>query len=68
VKYIWWAREIHPLIRPPKKFNERQKRRWHEQPILLGSLIKGRDIMACKMTLVHRRMSLGMGFHQGDTT
>jgi hypothetical protein len=57
-----------PLVRPPKKSNERQKRRWHEQPVLPGSSTKGRDIMACKMTLKHWRMSLGMWLRQGDTT
>jgi hypothetical protein len=49
VKSIWWVREIHPLIRPPKKSNEKQKRRWHEQPVWPGSSIKGRGITACRI-------------------
>jgi hypothetical protein len=68
VKSIWWAKEIHPLIRPPKKSSERQKRRCHEQLVWPGISIKGRDIMAYRMTLEHQRMSLGMGLCQGDTT
>jgi hypothetical protein len=68
MKSIWWAREIHPLIGPLKKSNERQKRRWHEQPILPGSSIKGKDTTTCKMTPEHQRMRLGMGLRQGDTT
>jgi hypothetical protein len=50
---MWWAMEIHHLIRPLKKSNDKQKRRWHEQPVWPGSSIKGKCIMAYKMTLEH---------------
>jgi hypothetical protein len=53
VNSIWWAKEIHPLQRPPKKSIKRQKRRWHGLPIWPGSSIKGRGITACRMTLGH---------------
>jgi hypothetical protein len=68
VKSIWWAREIHPLPRLPKKSNERQKRRWHEHPVWPRSSIKRKGIMASRMTLEHHQMSLEMGIQQGDTT
>jgi hypothetical protein len=57
-----------PLLRPLKKYSERQKRRWHEQPVLPRSLIKGRGITACRMIPEHRQMILGMELHQGNTT
>jgi hypothetical protein len=70
VKSTWWAKEIHPLQRPLKRSNGRLKRRWLEPPICPGNLIKGRGggKMACKTTQWRRRMSLGMGLLQEDTT
>jgi hypothetical protein len=67
-KSTWWGTERNSQRRLSRRSSERLTRIPLAQPIWPGRLKEERGIMACKMTLVHQMMSLGMVLPRGDIT
>jgi hypothetical protein len=68
VRFTWWVMEMSPLKRLPQRSRVGLRKKLLGQSIWSGMLKVERGTTACRMTLGHLIMSLGMMLPQGDTT